>query len=265
MRRTAGALSLDPTGGFQEYRDTPVGVIANDDGNEFANDKELMTADANPSSPKVATSTYWTRFNAAVTARSTSASRRRRRSLVRPDRDQRLGRGHLPVPSVEPVTTTRAQPVVGSDGTIYVSFANGNVPGNGHRAGPERDLPGRRCSNQASWTAPKLGDMISTSRRGRRQRLPEQAVPTAERVPRSRRDDRDQLGRRDGNVYVTWADHRNNRTRTASRARPAAERGRATTTSSTRSRPMGDRRGATRRTSRPLELRQHRTVARGAR
>ena len=57
--------SPDPTGGFQEYRDTPVGVVANDDGNEFANDKELMTADSNPSSPK-ADNVYmtWTRFNA---------------------------------------------------------------------------------------------------------------------------------------------------------------------------------------------------------
>ena len=57
--------SPDPTGGFQEYRDTPVGVIANDDGNEFANDKELMTADSNPSSPKH-DNVYmtWTRFNA---------------------------------------------------------------------------------------------------------------------------------------------------------------------------------------------------------
>ena len=27
--------SPDPAGGFQEYRDTPAGVIANDDGNEF--------------------------------------------------------------------------------------------------------------------------------------------------------------------------------------------------------------------------------------
>ena len=57
--------SPDPTGGFQEYRDTPAGVIANDDGNEFANDKELMTADSNPSSPKK-DNVYmtWTRFNA---------------------------------------------------------------------------------------------------------------------------------------------------------------------------------------------------------
>src|SRR6266508_3660170 len=57
--------SPNPAGGFQEYRDLPVGVVANDDGNAFANDKELMTADSNPSSPK-RDNVYmtWTRFNA---------------------------------------------------------------------------------------------------------------------------------------------------------------------------------------------------------
>src|SRR5262245_8566539 len=57
--------SPDPAGGFQEYRDTPVGVVANDDGTLFANDKELMTADSHPSSPK-RDNVYmtWTRFNA---------------------------------------------------------------------------------------------------------------------------------------------------------------------------------------------------------
>src|SRR6266508_1871834 len=68
---------------FQEYRDVPLVVVANDPGPAIFNDKELMTADAHSGSPK-ANNVYmtWTRFNSATgagsgrTARSTSASPR---------------------------------------------------------------------------------------------------------------------------------------------------------------------------------------------
>ena len=62
-----GAFYHSPApGAFQEYVDNPPGVVANDDGNDFANDKELLTADSHASSPK-RDNVYmtWTRFNAA--------------------------------------------------------------------------------------------------------------------------------------------------------------------------------------------------------
>ena len=57
-----------------------------------------------------------------------------------------------------------SNPVVGPDGTIYVSFANGNVPGNGIEQVLNVTCPASAdCSNQVSWTGPtKVGDMIST-------------------------------------------------------------------------------------------------------
>ena len=90
--------SPDPTGGFQEYRDTPVGVVANDDGTLADNDKELMTADANPSSPK-RDNVYitWTRFTAGQPQPDLlQPVDRRRGDVVDADRDQRLERVDLP-------------------------------------------------------------------------------------------------------------------------------------------------------------------------
>ena len=113
------------------------------------NDKELMTADANPSSPKQ-DNVYmtWTRFNGRVIARSTSASpptavrrgRRRSRSAA-PSAASALSGG--------PCNDDQgSHPVVGPDGTIYVSFAQRERARQRHRAGAQRDLPGQRRLQQ---------------------------------------------------------------------------------------------------------------------
>src|SRR6476619_2239100 len=147
--------SPDPTGGFQEYRDTPVGVIANDDGNEFANDKELMTADSNPSSPK-RDNVYmtWTRFNAAghspiYFSQSTDGGAHWSDPIEISGSNPAI----CTVPSVGPCNDDQgSNPVVASDGTIYVSFANGNGPGAGHEQVLNVKCPASAdCSNQASW------------------------------------------------------------------------------------------------------------------
>ena len=44
--------SPDPTGGLQEYRDTPLGVVSADASSAASNDKEFIAADAHASSPK---------------------------------------------------------------------------------------------------------------------------------------------------------------------------------------------------------------------
>ena len=193
--------SPDPTGGFQEYRDTPVGVIANDDGNEFANDKELMTADSNPSSPK-RDNVYmtWTRFNAAdhspiyfsqsedggatwsepieISGSNADLPAGRRRVQRRPglQSGRRAGRHDLRVVRQRERARQR------------------------HRAGAERDVPGqRRLQHTGELDVSHQGgrhDLHASGGPAEPERLSEQAVPAAERLPRSRRDDGDQLRRR---------------------------------------------------------------------
>jgi hypothetical protein len=207
--------SPNPAGGFQEYRDTPVGVVANDIV-DF-NDKELMTADSNASSPK-RDNVYmtWTLFNAAnhspiqfsqSTDGGATWSPRVEISGVNP--------AICTVPVVGPCNDDQgSNPVVGPDGTIYVAFANGNVPGNGQEQVLFVKCPASAdCSNQASWTAPvKVGDMHSThpvggpSQNGcpNRQCLPPNGYRAPDETTVTISADRD------SKLYVTWADHRNN-------------------------------------------------------
>jgi hypothetical protein len=208
--------SPNPAGGFQEYRDTPVGVVANDDGNVFFNDKELMTADSHASSPK-RDNVYmtWTRFTAdnhspIYFSQSTDGG----------------ATWSVPIeisgsnPSICPLgggacnDDQGSDPVVGPDGTVYVAFANGNVPG----AGIEQVLmvscpASANCSNSASWTPPtKVGDMISThpvgppSQNGcpNRQCLPPNGYRAPDETTVTISVDRH------SRLFTTWADHRNN-------------------------------------------------------
>jgi hypothetical protein len=202
---------------LQEYRTLPVGVVANDDGTVFFNDKELMTADAHASSPK-RDNVYmtWTRFTAdnhspIYFGQSTDGGA----TWSTPIEISGSNPAICTVPAVGPCNDNQgSDPVVGPDGTVYVAFANGNVPG----AGIEQVLMVKcpaalDCSNPASWTPPtKVGDMIAThpvgppSQNGcpNRQCLP----PNGYRVP-----DETTVTisvDRSSDLFVTWADHRNN-------------------------------------------------------
>ncbi|MEP6909434.1 MAG: sialidase family protein [Actinomycetota bacterium] len=150
---------------FQEYRDTPVGLIANDDGELFANDKELMTADQHHSSPK-RDNVYmtWTRFNAEghspiYFSQSTDGAA----TWSDPTLISGSNTDICTVPNVGPCEDDQgSDPVVGPDGTIYVAFANGNIPG----AGIEQVLfvkcpVSADCSQSASWTAPTRVDTMN--------------------------------------------------------------------------------------------------------
>ena len=208
--------SPDPTGGFQEYRDTPVGVVANDDGTVADNDKELMTADANRSSPK-RDNVYitWTRFNdeghsPIFFSQSTDGGA----TWSTPIEISGSNASICPLGGGPCNDDQGSHPVVGPDGTIYVSFANGNVPGNGIEQVLNVTCPvAMDCSNPASWTPPtKVGDMISThpvgppSQNGcpNRQCLPPNGYRAPDETTVSNSVDRN------GNVFVSWADHRNN-------------------------------------------------------
>jgi hypothetical protein len=106
-----------------------------------------------------------------------------------------------------------SHPVVGADGTIYVSFGNQNTPDPGVNQVLFVSCPASAdCSNPASWTAPvKVGDLIGIHPFGPdangcppgRQCLP----PNGYRVPEftSISASVDSSNR----LYVSWADARN--------------------------------------------------------
>jgi hypothetical protein len=207
--------SPNPAGGFQEYRTLPVGVVAND--LEDFNDKELMTADAWVSSPK-RDNVYmtWTKFTAdghspIYFSQSTDGGATWSTGIEISGANPAI----CTVPAVGPCNDDQgSNPVVGRDGTVYVAFANGNVPG----AGQEQVLlvkcpAAANCSLPASWTAPvRVGLMVAThpvgppSQNGcpNRQCLPPNGyrAPTETTVTVS--------VDLDNELFVSWADHRNN-------------------------------------------------------
>jgi hypothetical protein len=160
--------SPNPAGGFQTYRDEPLGVVANDNDPNIAHDKEFIVADSTKSSPK-ADNVYatWTRFDfdtgAGVGAHSPIYF------------SQSTDGGATWSPGIEisganatactagsaeanPNACDQDQgsdPIVGSDGTVYVSFFNGNTPTLGvNQHMIVKCLAANDCSNPASWTPP---------------------------------------------------------------------------------------------------------------
>jgi hypothetical protein len=207
--------SPDPAGGFQEYRDLPVGVVAND-AVDF-NDKELMTADAWASSPK-RDNVYmtWTKFNTAnhspiFFSQSTDGGAHWSPGIEISGSNPAI----CTVPAVGPCNDDQgSSPVVGPDGTIYVAFANGNVPGNGQEQVLFVKCPAAaNCANAASWTPPvRVGLMVAThpvgppSQNGcpNRQCLPPNGYRAPDETTVTISTDTD------SELFVSWADHRNN-------------------------------------------------------
>jgi len=165
--------SPDPAGGFQTYRDTPLGVVASDNDPNIFHDKEFIVADSTSSSPK-ADNVYatWTRFDldtgAGVGAHSPIYF------------SQSTNGGATWSPGIEisgsnasfctavsgeanPNACDQDQgshPIVGPDGTVYVAFFNGNTPILGENQHMIVKCPASAdCSNPASWAAPvKISD-----------------------------------------------------------------------------------------------------------
>jgi hypothetical protein len=213
-------------GAFQEYSDVPLGVVATDDGPAIFNDKEFIVADSHSGSPK-ANNVYatWTRFNADTGEGVGSNS-----PIFF---SQSTDGGATWSPGVEisgsnPAICTvfsgeadpnacdqdqGSDPIVGPDGTIYVTFGNGNTPLPGVNQILFVKCPASAdCSDSASWTVPvKVNDLIDNHPTGPspegcpagRQCLP----PNGYRVPEFTSitvsvDNR-------GTLFTTWADFRN--------------------------------------------------------
>ncbi len=212
-------------GPFQEYSDTPLGVVASDNDPNIANDKEFVVADANRASPKV-DNVYatWTRFDFSGGP---------------------VG-GHSPIyfsqstdggatwsPGIEISGAARvctdfsnesnpnacdqdqgSHPIVGPDGTIYVAFGNGNTPVAGlNQHLIVKCLASSDCSSPASWLSPtKIGDdygtqpvgpVASTACPAGRQCLPPNGYRLDDFVEGSIAVDKN------GTLYSAWADFRN--------------------------------------------------------
>lgn len=222
-----GAFYHTPASGpFQEYSDTPLGVVASDNDPNIFNDKEFIVADATASSPK-ADNVYatWTRF--AVTGAGVGVDSPIYFS-------QSTDGGATWSPGVEISGSNAAfctafsgesdanacdqdqgsHPIVGKDGTIYVAFGNGNTPTAGVNQHLIVSCPASAdCSSSSSWTAPaKIGDdfgfqpfgpVASTACAGGRQCLPPNGYRMDDFVEGSIAVDDS------GTLYAAWADGRN--------------------------------------------------------
>ena len=211
---------------FQTYRDTPVGVVANDNDPNIFHDKEFIVADASASSPKknyvYAT---WTRFNGATGAGVGGNSPIYFSQST--DGGATWSKG-IEISGVNAAACTAfsgqsnanacdqdqgSHPIVAKDGTIYVAFGNGNTP----TVGVNQHMivscpPTKNCSLAASWTAPvKISDDYGKQPFGPdgngcpagRQCLPPNGYRLDDFVEGSISVDNN------GKLYAVWADFRN--------------------------------------------------------
>jgi hypothetical protein len=213
-------------GSFQEYQNSPVGLVASDIDPNIAHDKELIAADSHPTSPK-ANNVYmtWTRFNAATGA-GVGAN-----SPIFFSQSTDGGATWSPgieISGVSPAcpafsgeTSAHAcdqdqgsQPIVGPDGTVYVAFGNGNTPNLGENQHMIVSCPKTAdCSKPASWTSPKkisddfgkqpVGPDPVSGCPGGRQCLPPNGYRLDDFVEGSVSVDNN------SNLYFAWADFRN--------------------------------------------------------
>jgi hypothetical protein len=169
----------DATLPLQTFRPGPLGVVANDNNINIFHDKAFIVADANPGSPK-RNNVYvtWTRFNAATGAgigennpifysQSTDGGATWSPGMVISGANAAICTAFSG--SGNPNACDQDQgshPIVGSDGTLYVAFANFNtpLPGAGLRQTLFVSCPATAdCRQPVSWTAPvKIADLVGT-------------------------------------------------------------------------------------------------------
>jgi hypothetical protein len=145
---------------FQQYRDVPLGVVANDNDPNVAHDKEFIVADAWQSSSKK-NNVYltWTRFtntNAPIYfSQSTNGGATWSPGIEISGANPAIctiGSG-----SADPNACDQNQgsdPIVGSDGTIFVSFFNQNTPGSSNQHLVVKCPAANNCALATSWSAP---------------------------------------------------------------------------------------------------------------
>ena len=211
---------------FQTYDTETLGVIANDNDPNVLNDKDFAIADSNPASPKK-NNVYatWTRFNSA-TGNGTGYN-----SPIYFSQSTDGGATWSPgveISGASPACTDfsgsananqcdqdqGSDPIVGPDGTIYISFNNTNTPADGINQFLIVSCPETKdCSLAANWTAPiKIADDISKQPFGPSSATGcspgDQCLP-----PNGYRVGDDTTGSlsvdKKGDLYFVWADFRN--------------------------------------------------------
>ena len=214
---------------FQEYRDVPLGVVANDNDPNIFNDKEFIVADASNTSPKK-NNVYatWTRFDTSGCSTTGNPCHSPIYFSQSTDGGASWSTG-IEISGANAALCTVASgetnanacdqdqgshPIVGADGTIYVAFGNGNTPNLGENQHLMVKCPSTAdCSNAAGWIAPtKIGDDIgkqpvgpvaATACPGGRQCLPPNGYRIDDFVWGSISVDNG------GTLYAAWADFRN--------------------------------------------------------
>ncbi len=212
---------------FQVFQDLPLGVVANDSDPDIIHDKELLTTDTSLGSPKRG-NVYvtWTRFNANTGAgvgadspiffsQSTDGGATWSAGVEVSGGSPTLCTAESGEADANACDQDQgSRPLAGSDGTVYVTFNNGNTPTLGLNqyiivsCGPLAD-----CSQTANWTAPvKIADDIGTQPLGPAagtgcsagdQCLPPNGYRLSDAVAGSPSVDQN------GVLYFSWADFRN--------------------------------------------------------
>ena len=214
-----GAFFHSPAAGpFQVFSDLPAGVIASDNDPNVAHDKEFIVADSQPRSIKQ-NNVYatWTRF--AVTgagvggdspiyfSQSTDGGATWSTGIEISGASAAsctVSSGETNVSACD--QDQGSDPIVGPDGTVYVTFGNGNTPLPGvNQVMIVSCAPANDCSQSASWKAPvKVADLFDF----------QPGCPAGQCLPPNdyRLDDFVTIsGAVDNNsrLYVTWSDFRN--------------------------------------------------------
>src|SRR5439155_2591881 len=205
--------SPDPTGGLQEYRDTPLGVVSADASSAASNDKEFIAADAHASSPKH-DNVYmtWTLFTGGHSpiyfSQSTNGGATWSSRIA-------ISGSSVPLCGGPCNNDQGSQATVGAGGAVFVTFGNSNTgTANGQtlfvKCGATVD-----CSNPANWTAPvKVGDLVTglptgpngtTGCPSGRRCIPPNGYRVTEFTSIS-----NSIEPTGGTLYTVWADFRSN-------------------------------------------------------
>ena len=219
--------SPDGETGFQEYSAAPLGVAANDNDANIHNDKAFVVADASPSSPK-RDNVYvsWTRFQPEAEAPNGSGdapngvrelspiffSQSTDGGVTWSDRVEISGEAEGICPA-ECFHDQGSHPVVGPDGTIYVTFANNDAMKGGEQILMVKCPADQDCTIDTSWSEPVIvSDLIGGMPTGPSSEgcpagaacLPPNGYRVSETMSVSNSVDAA------GHIYVVWADFRNN-------------------------------------------------------
>ena len=208
--------SPDSGSGFQEYSALPLGVVTNDD--VVFDDQPFIVADAHASSPKRdAVYVTWTRVGPEKEEGTRqifpimfSQSEDGGVTWAAPIEISGEAEGVCPL---ECNHDQASHPVVGPDGTIYVTFANNDTIEGGWQILMVKCPADEDCTQEEAWTEPVIvsdligGEPVGPSAAGcpiALRCLPPNGYRMSESWSVSNSVDEG------GNLYVVWADFRNN-------------------------------------------------------